>query len=176
MLSVQKFACALTLCYFGLVAFGERGDMKRSSEFWSEFWRVFGVSLLGMFLSCGVCGGFVFYTNEATESSRSKSPTAMPIAAQDQFVKAVAGIDAGRTFIDQVAFRDRTAVITVSSEWHGQNYQARLQVAQDIWQIWATLASPTEPDLAYISIRDHNGNEVGGSRMWSGSLVWVSER
>ena len=45
-----------------------------------------------------------------------------------------------------------------------------------MWEWWAAIASPQEPDLARIKIVDAKGNEVGGSRVWGGSLIWVQDK
>ncbi len=68
------------------------------------------------------------------------------------------------------------ATITVADLWHVRHYQVRLQDAQTLWKAWALTASPQDPDCARISIVDHNGNEVGGSRVWGGSLIWVQDK
>jgi hypothetical protein len=68
-----------------------------------------------------------------------------------------------------------TATLTVDNVWHMKLYQIRLQDAQTLWEAWARIASPSEPDKARISIVDMRGNEVGGSRVWGGSLIWVQE-
>jgi hypothetical protein len=65
------------------------------------------------------------------------------------------------------------ATLTVRDIWHLRHYQLRLQDAQTLWEAWAVIASHSEPDLARIKLVDGNGNEVGGSRMWGGSLIWV---
>jgi hypothetical protein len=67
------------------------------------------------------------------------------------------------------------AKITVSNLWHYQPYQVRLQTAQNFWSAWANTHSPNDPDKARIRIVDLNGNEVGGSRVWAGSLIWVQD-
>jgi hypothetical protein len=69
-----------------------------------------------------------------------------------------------------------TATLTVSNVWHLKLYQVRLQDAQALWEVWARIASPKEPDKARISIVDLRGNEVGGSRFLAGSLIWVQEQ
>lgn len=69
-----------------------------------------------------------------------------------------------------------TAILTVDNVWHMKLYQIRLQDAQTLWKAWASIASPNDPDLARISIVDLHGNEVGGSRVWGGSLIWVQEQ
>ncbi len=71
--------------------------------------------------------------------------------------------------------RPDTLIITVSNQWHIQHKQERLQGAQLFWKAWAMIHSPGEPDKSRISIVDELGNEVGGSRMWGGSLIWVQE-
>lgn len=67
------------------------------------------------------------------------------------------------------------ATLTVEDIWHLRHEQIRLQDAQALWEAWATLASPDDLDKARITLVDHRGNEVGGSRIWAGSLIWVKE-
>ena len=61
------------------------------------------------------------------------------------------------------------------NSWHRDVYQVRYQVAQTLWKAWAGIHSPNEPDKARIDILDLNGNKVGGSRIWAGSLIWVAK-
>ena len=68
------------------------------------------------------------------------------------------------------------ATITVQNLWHVRAYQMRLQDAQALWEAWAGIASPKDPDKARIKIADLRDNEVGGSRIWGGSLIWVQEK
>ncbi len=68
------------------------------------------------------------------------------------------------------------ATITVKNLWHIRAYQLRLQDAQTLWEAWAGIASPKDPDKARIKIVDLRDNEVGGSRIWGGSLIWVQEK
>ena len=65
--------------------------------------------------------------------------------------------------------------IIVNNEWHFQPFQVRLQLAQRLWQIWAGVHSPNNPDKAFISLVDRNGNSVGGSSSLAGSIVHVDE-
>ncbi len=67
------------------------------------------------------------------------------------------------------------AKITVNNLWHVRPYQVRLQDAQTLWEIWAQIASPANPDSARIELVDLNGNAVGGSRALAGSLIWVQK-
>ncbi len=67
------------------------------------------------------------------------------------------------------------ATLTVGNTWHVRHKQIRLQDAQALWELWATIASPKEPDSARIKIVDLRGNEVGGSRILGGSLIWVDD-
>ena len=67
------------------------------------------------------------------------------------------------------------ATLTVDNLWHIRHHQIRLQDAQTLWEAWARIASPEEPDKARIKLADLRGNEVGGSRVWGGSLIWVKE-
>jgi hypothetical protein len=67
------------------------------------------------------------------------------------------------------------ATMTVNNEWHLLPYQIRLQAAQNLWKSWARIASPKDVDKARLKLVDLNGNEVGGSRVLAGSLIWVAE-
>lgn len=66
-------------------------------------------------------------------------------------------------------------LIVVSNAWHSQTRQARLQAAQNLWAGWAAIASPSNLDQARIKLVDLNGNEVGGSRIIAGSMIWVQD-
>jgi hypothetical protein len=82
--------------------------------------------------------------------------------------------------VDSVAVRrigDETweATLTVQNLWHLRHKQLRLQDAQTLWEVWARIASPNNLDSARIVIVDQNGNKVGGSRVWGGSLIWVDD-
>jgi hypothetical protein len=67
------------------------------------------------------------------------------------------------------------ATLTVRNLWHLRHKQIRFQDAQTLWKAWAAIASPKDPDNARIKLVDQNGNEVGGSRVWGGSLIWVQD-
>jgi alanyl-tRNA synthetase len=79
------------------------------------------------------------------------------------------------TVIRLVQVADKTATFTVANEWHIMNKQIRLQSAQNLWQAWASAIGDGRPDEARIQIEDLNGNKVGGSRVWGGSLIWVND-
>ena len=85
-----------------------------------------------------------------------------------------AGID--KSIIDRCSAEDDTLTIVVANAWHFQPYQIRLQAAQNLWNLWAKLRSPNDPDKARIELTDYNGNSVGGSRWLAGSLIWVKKK
>jgi hypothetical protein len=116
--------------------------------------------------------------NQSPESGRRSETKWDRAAALRQYSEFVGLLDEKRDFILQVTpgLREKEVKITVTNAWHIQHYQARLQLAQNLWTTWAKMASPREPDQARISIVDLNGNEVGGSRILGGSLIWVSEK
>lgn len=70
---------------------------------------------------------------------------------------------------------DNEAKITVSNSWHFFPYQVRLEAAQNLWKIWASICSPSDPDKARIELVSINGNKVGGSRWLAGSLIYVQK-
>jgi hypothetical protein len=95
----------------------------------------------------------------------------------DSYMARLARVDSG--LVRGVSVR-RTgeswiATITVQNLWHLRHYQLRLQDAQALWEIWALVASPDAPDCARIKIVDLRDNEVGGSRLLGGSLIWVDD-
>lgn len=67
------------------------------------------------------------------------------------------------------------ATLTVENIWHIRHNQIRMQDAQALWEAWAKIASPQNPDSARIKLVDLRGNEVGGSRILAGSLIWVKD-
>jgi hypothetical protein len=97
----------------------------------------------------------------------------------DAYLAVLQSDDFASKIVDRVSVERRgdmwTATITVTNLWHLRDKQLRLQDAQNLWKAWALLASRNDPDKARISIVDFNGNEVGGSRMLAGSLIWVQD-
>ncbi len=84
-----------------------------------------------------------------------------------------AGVDS--SIIARTSQREDTLTIVVGNVWHHQHYQDRLQVAQNLWKIWAHIRSPNDLDSARLKLTDLNGNVVGGSRLLAGSLIWVKK-
>jgi len=62
-------------------------------------------------------------------------------------------------------------VVEVINAWHFQPKQIRLQKAQEIWALWASIHTPTNPDNAGMEIVDHNGNRVGYRSVFQGVKV-----
>jgi hypothetical protein len=112
--------------------------------------------------------------NKPTNSSEPKKNTADDIQKYRTLMKS---FDKGENVITNVTQGrvDGEIKITVSNAWHYEPYQVRLQLAQNLWKAWAAIHSPDEPDKSRIQIVDLNDNEVGGSRIWAGSLIWVQE-
>lgn len=81
----------------------------------------------------------------------------------------------GVELIDQVSVSGNKATITVTNLWHIRNKQLRLQDAQTLWEIWANINSPSDPDQARIKIVDANDNKVGGSGFLGGSVIEVDD-
>jgi hypothetical protein len=69
-----------------------------------------------------------------------------------------------------------TLEITVSKEWLNQSYERRLGDCQKLWWLWALTYQPYEGwDKALITLVDHEGIELGGSKPGAGSLLWVTK-
>jgi hypothetical protein len=79
----------------------------------------------------------------------------------------------GVKIFDSLAVSGGTVKVTVTNLWHSRHRQVRLQDAQLLWEAWARIRAPSDPDSARILILDYRGNEVGGSRWLAGSLLWV---
>ena len=113
--------------------------------------------------------------------AKKKSPTSdeQPKAKLDAYLAMVNADSLASKIVEsvEVAQSDQrwTATITLRNVWHLRNKQIRLQDAQTLWKAWAVVASKDNPDKARIKLVDLNGNEVGGSRVLAGSLIWVQD-
>jgi hypothetical protein len=67
-----------------------------------------------------------------------------------------------------------TVDVYVFDRWHYLPYQVRYQMAQVVQVVWARCSRLSAYDDARIKIMDLNGNDVGGSTMFGGSIIWVS--
>lgn len=116
----------------------------------------------------------------AQKEAANRENTLNTLKSLDNLTKyrsLINSIDEDRNVIANVSQGrlDGEIKITVSNVWHYHPYQVRLQTAQNLWNIWAKVYSPIDVDKSRIQIVDLNGNEVGGSRVWAGSLIWVQE-
>jgi hypothetical protein len=85
----------------------------------------------------------------------------------------IAGID--NSIISRVSQKGDSLTIIVANAWHYEPYQVRLQAAQNLWETWARIRSPNDPDKARLEITDLNGNNVGGSGWLGGSMIKVKK-
>lgn len=106
--------------------------------------------------------------------STTSSPPTPDQSPAEKMLQLLNEAGAG-SLIHEIKTDGYNATITVANGWHYMVYQERLQSAQNLWKIWATLSDPPEYDHAFISITDYNGNRVGGSRWLAGSLIWVKK-
>ena len=67
----------------------------------------------------------------------------------------------------------RELKVVVTAQWFYQPEAVRKELATSLWSLWARIEEPERPDSARISIVTPSGKEVGGSRVWAGSLIWV---
>jgi hypothetical protein len=95
------------------------------------------------------------------------------------FMEQVSKGDSGRHILTaevyQVgkAMQSDVLVVTVGDGWHPQSKGTRLKQAKRLWKGWARINSPSDLNRSYLWIDSSNGKRVGGSRVMSGSLVWV---
>lgn len=166
--------------------------MGEKLDFVKRHWKL----LLGAFIVLAAIGAIQErFKTEKTQQPEKVQPqgiantpsppaTAVPSATPDitteiqQYRSTMQTVDKDGSFVKSVGSGLTTdhLNITVADRWHYEPYQIRLQMGQALWKLWAGIHSPNEPDKARISIRDQMGNEVGGSRLLGGSLIWVQEQ
>ncbi|MBL8167626.1 MAG: hypothetical protein JNJ50_05705 [Acidobacteria bacterium] len=144
----------------------KRGFFKSAT--WGCLGLLFG---LGALLTL-----FIVFLND---KSKPISPQSVEVSRQhvEQF-RATFSAPEIKVYIANVTVADANPdnlKVTVTQRWHYQPKAVRLQMAQMVWKAWAAIHSPTEPDTARITLRDTVGNEVGGSKMWGGSFIWVND-
>ncbi|MEX0612296.1 MAG: DUF4339 domain-containing protein [Pirellulales bacterium] len=119
------------------------------------------------------------FLSTITLSITSTTESSSRISGSDQrncdLLIAGIAVLGGNKAVETVSVNGNSATITVTIGWHYSPYQVRLQAAQNIWRLWSNIAPTNNPDEARISFVDYNGNEVGSSRVWGGSLIWVQE-
>lgn len=98
-------------------------------------------------------------------------------ADYSRYRQTIEGIDADGTLIAAVApgVTASGVKVTVGTGYHYQPYQVRLQLAQNLWTIWATAVCPSRQDSAHLKLVDLNGNTVGGSGWLAGSMIEVDK-
>jgi hypothetical protein len=62
------------------------------------------------------------------------------------------------------------AIITVGPLWNRAVKEERLQAAQKIWQMWAAIMTPRDPDTSHVKLVDSTGNTVGRSGVMGSSI------
>ncbi|MEP7341528.1 MAG: zinc ribbon domain-containing protein [Acidobacteriota bacterium] len=114
------------------------------------------------------------------ERNKTPTPTPAPSVRLDHLADFRRRIEAadGAGLIDDMKLDDNNSdklVITMKADWHYENKAIRKEAATMMWKLWAAIHSPGTPDIARLSLRDRAGNEVGGSRVLGGSLIWVGD-
>ena len=66
-------------------------------------------------------------------------------------------------------------IIKMEPIWHVRNKHLRKNDATQFWKLWASIHSPSDPDIARVKLVSINGDHVGGSRLLAGSLIWVED-
>ena len=83
--------------------------------------------------------------------------------------------DPDGTLVASTSLENHTMTFVMNNDWHLIPYQTRLQTAQNFWEGWAKVDRAESVDVSRIKLVDQNGNEVGGSRVFAGSLIWVQQ-
>lgn len=118
---------------------------------------------------------------EARLAAEQASKEAAQKEIQDKLDAYMAVLELAEVqLIDRVSVRrigsdSWEATLTVTNIWHLRHKQIRLQDAQTLWEAWALIASPDDPDRARIKLVDQRGNKVGGSGLLGGSMISVDD-
>lgn len=67
-----------------------------------------------------------------------------------------------------------TMVVVVSDMWLRQNEYLRRQIAEVLWQKWANIRSPLDPEKVRLMLVDASGKRVGGSPETTALPIWVA--
>ena len=168
-------------------------DMKASSQKGAKEFMSGCLALVVFVVVVLICSGVVTSSDSGDrprksrhqESKRSapKDPPAPAVSQEDLeryldlYLEAIALT--GTTLVDSVRVRTISSsievTVTVRNAWHVRHKQVRLQDAQALWRLWASIASPDNPDRARLKLVDLMGNSVGGSGWLAGSLVSVKD-
>lgn len=140
---------------------------------------------------------FVALVSNKDDSSKTSTPALIPtpvktkeeIEAEKQKIQLEAekALDGYMDFINTSEMNEYVSEVeisgsigedikvTVRNNWHYSPKQIRLQAAQTLWETWATLYCLEKEtiDLCRITLVDLNGNIVGGSSAWAGSIINV---
>ncbi len=92
-----------------------------------------------------------------------------------QYRKKLNAAGLNEQIITRLAGDGKKVKITVVDAWSEMDYNSRYEAADTLYKLWAMIASPDSPDSARISIQTEGGTEIGGSRLFAGSLIWVQK-
>ena len=119
-------------------------------------------------------------TSKAVNSKPNVKPPVKAAPKQANFVERYSkrldevGLG-GDELITRLSSKGTDLTITVTDVWSGFDYSIRFETATALYEAWARIASPKSPDSARITIKTQGGTEIGGSRVWAGSLIWVQK-
>ncbi|MGG6295257.1 hypothetical protein ACQ4M4_12780 [Leptolyngbya sp. AN02str] len=167
----------------------------------SGLWKGLGIGVL-VFVGLGVIGNFLPETEPVAETAPAVEEPAVEVAEVEAssaaepepiaevsnsgelqedvetYTNLVRTVDPESTAVVSIAADpniEGQIIIEVSQAWHYDPKQVRLQAAQALWESWAKIHNPNEPDKARIQLVDGRGNSVGGSRFLAGSLIYVDD-
>ncbi len=129
-----------------------------------------GVFYPGGTVSNGSYRGLLFPTKtpEQAAADKAQADADRPKREVAAFKAALtrAGID--NSIIESFSVQGNDLTIVVTTQYNLVDYQTRLQAAQNFEKLWTVIHG----DNAFLSLTDHNGNEVGGTGLMG---VWVQK-
>lgn len=115
------------------------------------------------------------YGRIKTKAGSKVEPAAIGVSFVNKYRQQLTSRGLTEEMFPKLSAKGNKVTITVVHAWSEMDYNSRFEAATILYKLWALVASPDSPDLARISIRTEGGTEIGGSRVWAGSLIWVQE-
>lgn len=119
---------------------------------------------------------------QEAEEARERRAAALAKArpAEKRFKAALRKLDPAGSLFAEVAVREEypaQMLLLVTPGWDAAPKAQRMWAAEVIWKMWAdaNAENVSNPDQSRISLVVPSGREVGGSRVWAGSMIWVDD-
>lgn len=129
-----------------------------------------GVFYPGGTVASGYYRGLSFpvKTPEEVAADKAKADADRPKQEVAAFKAALTGAGIDNSLIESFSVQGDNLTVVVTTQYNLLDYQTRLQGAQNFEKVWTVIHGSN----AFLSITDHNGNEVGGTGFTG---IWVQK-